>query len=241
MRQEKNFSFNSSRRSITSSPQKTTNPESQPWGHWVPGDWDRAGQTDAGLVSYTEIKRIFSQRKNDNNTNYYYVKRKNLPYIDATWEDDSIIKTYYNKALANNNAREKAKSNLWNYKESIKFFKETFKPLKEQPSFIGIESLRLRDYQIDGLNFLLKPWHNGAIALSTALYLSSFLQILKLPKGQQRENVFKTYQILDSNLAHVQLGRTPFSLRQEKNFSFNSSRQSITSPWVTVVVGWTGL
>ena len=113
------------------------------------------------LVSYTEIERIFSQRKNENNTNDYYVKWKNLAYIDATWEDESVMKTYYNEALTDYNARKKARSNPRSYKESMKFFKKTFKPLKEQPSFIGSESLRLRDYQMDGLNFMLKAWHNG--------------------------------------------------------------------------------
>ena len=140
------------------------------------------------LVSYTEIERIFSQRKNDNNKNdYYYVKWKNLPYHDATWEDESVIKTYYNEALADYNARKKAKTNPLSRKELNKFFKKTvmplkeqprsfigddrlsyrkifklpFKPLTEQPSFIGSESLKLRDFQMDGLNFMLQAWHNG--------------------------------------------------------------------------------
>ena len=113
------------------------------------------------LVSYTEIERIFSQRKNENNTNDYFVKWRNLAYVDATWEDESVIKTYYSEALTEYNARKKAKCNPRSYKESMKFFKKTFKPLKEQPSFIGSESLRLRDYQMDGLNFMLKAWHNG--------------------------------------------------------------------------------
>ena len=113
------------------------------------------------LVTYTEIERIFSQRKNENNTNDYFVKWRNLAYVDATWEDESVIKTYYSEALTEYNARKKAKCNPRSYKESMKFFKKTFKPLKEQPSFIGSESLRLRDYQMDGLNFMLKAWHNG--------------------------------------------------------------------------------
>ena len=72
-----------------------------------------------------------------------------------------MIKTYYTNDLAEYNARKKAKCNPRSYKESMKFFKKTFKPLKDQPTFIGSESLRLRDYQMDGLNFMLKAWHNG--------------------------------------------------------------------------------
>ena len=117
------------------------------------------------LVSYTEIERIFNQRMNENNTNDYYVKWKNLPYHDATWEDESVIKTYYKEALADYNARKIANINPLNREERTTFFKIfkgfPFEPLTEQPSFIGSESLRLRDYQMDGLNFMLQAWHNG--------------------------------------------------------------------------------
>ena len=75
------------------------------------------------LVSYTEIERIFSQRKNENN-DYYYVKWKNLPYLNATWENDSIIKTYYNDALADYNARKETKFNPLSREERTKFFKK---------------------------------------------------------------------------------------------------------------------
>ena len=75
------------------------------------------------LVSYTEIERIFSQRKNENN-DYYYVKWKNLPYLNATWENDSIIKTYYNEALADYNARKETKFNPLSREERTKFFKK---------------------------------------------------------------------------------------------------------------------
>jgi len=113
------------------------------------------------LQSYTEVDRVFSHRKNENNANDYYCKWKNLSYGDSTWEDETVVKNYYKEELDLYNARKKAKTNPRNYKDSMKYCKKSFKSMKEQPEYIGSETLRLRDYQLDGINFLLKAWHNG--------------------------------------------------------------------------------
>ena len=102
---------------------------------------------------------------------------------DSTWEDESIVSDYYHEALEDYNARKKQKSNPRNYKESMKFFKKQFKPLKEQPSFIGSEELRLRDYQMDGLNFMLKAWHNGdSLILADEMGLGKTIQSISFLK-----------------------------------------------------------
>ena len=135
------------------------------------------------LVTYTEIERIFSQGKNENNTNGYFVKWRNLSYQDSTWEDESVIKNHYYEALTEYDARKKAKCYPRQYEESMKFCKKIFKPLKEQPSFIGSESLRLRDYQMDGLNFMLKAWHNGdSLILADEMGLGKTIQSISFLK-----------------------------------------------------------
>ena len=113
------------------------------------------------LLTYMEVERIISTRKNESHGVDYYVKWKNLPYADCTWEDESVMDNYFAEALEEYRTRKKQRCNPRSYQESIKYFKKTFKSLKEQPSFIGSEELRLRDYQLDGLNFMLKAWHNG--------------------------------------------------------------------------------
>jgi len=113
------------------------------------------------LQSYTEVDRIFSHRKNENNALDYYVKWKNLSYGEASWEDETVVKNWYKEELDMYNARKKSKSNPRNYRDSMKLCKKTFKAMKEQPDYIGSDTLRLRDYQMDGINFLLKAWHNG--------------------------------------------------------------------------------
>ena len=113
------------------------------------------------LLTYMQVERIVSTRKNEGHGVDYYVKWLNLTYADSTWEDESVMENYFSEALEEYKARKKQNCNPRSYQESIKYFKKTFKSLKEQPSFIGSEELRLRDYQLDGLNFMLKAWHNG--------------------------------------------------------------------------------
>ena len=135
------------------------------------------------LWSYVEIERIFSHRKNESHTNDYYVKWKNLAYCDSTWEDESVMESYYSDVLNEYHTRRKNTCNPRSYKESMKFFKKTFKPLKEQPSFIGSDELRLRDYQMDGLNFMLKAWHNGdSLILADEMGLGKTIQSITFLK-----------------------------------------------------------
>ena len=135
------------------------------------------------LNTYIEVERIFSQRKNENNSLDYYVKWRNLSYAEASWEDETVISSYYDQALEEYNTRRKARCNPRSYKESMKFFKKTFKPLKEQPSFIGSDSLRLRDYQLDGLNFMLKAWHRGdSLILADEMGLGKTIQSISFLK-----------------------------------------------------------
>ena len=111
------------------------------------------------LKTYVEADRIFAQRKNEKSTFDYFVKWKNLPYSESTWEDDSVVNAYYADTLEEFDKRKKAKSNPKNYRESMKHVKKRFLAMKEQPEYLGSEELRLRDYQMEGVNFLLDAWH----------------------------------------------------------------------------------
>ena len=113
------------------------------------------------LTSYIEVERIFAQRKNEQGGLDYYVKWKNLPYSEATWEDESVLVNYYPEDLAVYTTRKKAKTNPRNYADAMKSVKKKFTPMKEQPPYLGSETLKLRDYQLDGINFLLNAWAKG--------------------------------------------------------------------------------
>ena len=45
------------------------------------------------------MDRIFAQRKNETGGQDFYVKWKNLPYSEATWEDETVVTNYYSPDL----------------------------------------------------------------------------------------------------------------------------------------------
>ena len=110
------------------------------------------------LTSYVQIDRIFAQRKNETGGTDYFVKWRNLPYSEATWEDMTVVSNYYSEDLAAYTARRRAKANPRNYAEAMKAVKKKFTPMKEQPSYLGSQELRLRDYQVRAsLQFIFYP------------------------------------------------------------------------------------
>ena len=112
------------------------------------------------LKTYLDPERIFAEEvKSDENETVYYVKWKNLPYNESTWEQAEVIKTYYPSTLEKYLTRKESKSNPVDYKQIVKTIKKRWQPMKEQPDYIGSETLKLGDYQLEGINFLLHAWH----------------------------------------------------------------------------------
>jgi len=108
-----------------------------------------------------EVESIFSHRMNNNNCTEYYVKWKNLSYAEATWEEESFIKTHHQEELDKYDEKRKSKTNPKSYCEAMKLSRRSFKPMKEQPGYIGGTGLQLRNYQLRGISFLLSAWHRG--------------------------------------------------------------------------------
>jgi Chromo (CHRromatin Organisation MOdifier) domain len=72
------------------------------------------------LLTYMEVDRIFASRKNENGGKDYYVKWRNLPYSEATWEDEFNINNYYAEALDKYNQRLKNRTNPRSYASAMK-------------------------------------------------------------------------------------------------------------------------
>ena len=104
----------------------------------------------------------------------YFCKWKGLPYAECTWEDGVLVSDTFqdeiDKYMYRNNSDcipcRSAKVNLHfnntcNDNE-LKVWRQRpkFVVLKEQPIFLGSGnvSLRLRDYQLDGVNWLVNTW-----------------------------------------------------------------------------------
>ena len=92
------------------------------------------------LKTHLEIERIFCKRKNEEDEVEFYVKWTNLPYREATWESEKIIKTFYLADYEKFKRRKKARTDPRDYKSSMKGVKVKFAAMKEQPDYIGSEN-----------------------------------------------------------------------------------------------------
>lgn len=109
---------------------------------------------------YIEVERILDMSENEdpaNNTvvKHYLVKWKSLQYEDSTWEleeDIDVDKIKQYKIFSEIPPKEK-----WKYKR--KPSADQWVQLKESPLYKGGNTLR--NYQLEGLNWLLFSWHNN--------------------------------------------------------------------------------
>lgn len=115
----------------------------------------------------------------------YLCKWEGLPYIECTWESGALILRNFADKIdeyLNRQKSQKIPSKLCRVLKS----RPKFVPCKTQPEYIGgREGLELRDYQLDGLNWLAHSWtkENGVIlademGLGKTIQTISFLSYL---------------------------------------------------------------
>ncbi|XP_077514180.1 chromodomain-helicase-DNA-binding protein 1 isoform X3 [Amblyomma americanum] len=115
----------------------------------------------------------------------YLCKWDGLPYSDCTWEDGNLIKRKFQHIIDQYHARQKSQKIPSKVCKVLKV-RPKFTPLKTQPSYIGgPQKLELRDYQLEGLNWLANSWckENGVIlademGLGKTIQTISFLTYL---------------------------------------------------------------
>uniref|UniRef100_A0A8C3QDJ7 Chromodomain helicase DNA binding protein 1 n=1 Tax=Geospiza parvula TaxID=87175 RepID=A0A8C3QDJ7_GEOPR len=91
----------------------------------------------------------------------YYCKWQGLPYSECSWEDGALIAKKFQARIDEYFSRNQSKTTPF---KDCKVLKQRprFVALKKQPSYIGgHESLELRDYQLNGLNWLAHSWCKG--------------------------------------------------------------------------------
>lgn len=95
----------------------------------------------------------------------YLCKWDGLPYSECTWEDGSLIHRKFSKKIEEYYARQKSQGIPSKLCRVLKN-RPKFVPLKTQPKYMGgTDDLELRDYQLEGLNWLAHSWckENGVI------------------------------------------------------------------------------
>lgn len=118
------------------------------------------------MGSYTTVERIVDMQWSDKDAEYpdYYVKWSNLPYSDATWENGQLIEEDNQEQIMQFKVREESKFTPSRSNKVLKY-RPKFHEEKEQPDFIGSGSQVMRDYQMEGVNWLVHAWtrHNSCI------------------------------------------------------------------------------
>ncbi|XP_077218818.1 protein CHROMATIN REMODELING 5-like isoform X2 [Tasmannia lanceolata] len=135
------------------------------------------------LKQYSQVERIFSDRiskgGSDDVTPEYLVKWQGLSYAEATWEKDIDI-AFAQDAIDEYKAREAAmtvQGKMVDFQR--KKSKASLRKLDEQPEWL--KGGKLRDYQLEGLNFLVNSWRNDTnVILADEMGLGKTVQSVSM-------------------------------------------------------------
>ncbi|NXB15435.1 CHD1 protein, partial [Rhagologus leucostigma] len=119
--------------------------------------------TDDLHKQYQIVERIIAHSNQKSAAGYpdYYCKWQGLPYSECSWEDGALIAKKFQVRIDEYFSRNQSKTTPF---KDCKVLKQRprFVALKKQPPYIGgHESLELRDYQLNGLNWLAHSWCKG--------------------------------------------------------------------------------
>lgn len=127
---------------------------------------------------------VHSRKNSSSNEPEYLCKWMGLPYAECSWEDGALIGKKFQHCIDSFNSRNNSKNTPV---KDCKVLRQRprFVTLKKQPTYIGGEGLELRDYQLEGLNWLAHSWckHNSVIlademGLGKTIQTISFLSYL---------------------------------------------------------------
>ncbi|XP_068661626.1 protein CHROMATIN REMODELING 5-like isoform X2 [Aristolochia californica] len=135
------------------------------------------------LKQYSQVERIFADRLNksggDDVTPEYLVKWRGLSYAEATWEKDTDI-AFAQDAIDEYKAREVTMAVQGKMVDlQRKKSKASLRKLDEQPEWL--KGGKLRDYQLEGLNFLVNSWRNDTnVILADEMGLGKTVQSVSM-------------------------------------------------------------
>lgn len=102
-----------------------------------------------------------------------------MPYSEATWEDGALIIKKWPEQIREFRDREDSKKTPSKHCKVLKY-RPKFHQLKEQPSYMGKdENCILRDYQMDGLNWMIHSWcKENSVILADEMGLGKTIQTI---------------------------------------------------------------
>lgn len=154
------------------------------------------------LKSYNFVERIIAQVTKPDNSVDYLCKWECLPYSDATWEDISLVQRKWNDKITEFDNREASKKTPSKHTKVLRY-RPKFHHVKEQPDYMGVDrGLILRDYQMDGLNWLILTWcKDNSVILADEMGLGKTIQTI----------CFLYYLFMEQNLHGPYLCVVPLS------------------------------
>nr|XP_033342119.1 chromodomain-helicase-DNA-binding protein 1 isoform X3 [Megalopta genalis] len=132
------------------------------------------------LKSYNNVERIIAEyKKPDSEHPDYYCKWESLPYAEATWEDGILIVKRWPEKIKEFREREESKRTPSKHCKVLKL-RPKFHQLKGQPDCMGKgRELILRDYQMDGLNWMIHSWcKENSVILADEMGLGKTIQTI---------------------------------------------------------------
>ncbi|KAL7870534.1 hypothetical protein SRHO_G00080310 [Serrasalmus rhombeus] len=126
----------------------------------------------------SQVPSDFPSHKTTSNEPEYLCKWMGLPYAECTWEDGTLIGKKFQSCIDSFNNRNVSKTIP---SKDCKVLKQRprFVALKKQPSYIGGENLELRDYQLDGVNWLAHSWCRcNSVILADEMGLGKTIQTI---------------------------------------------------------------
>uniref|UniRef100_A0A4W4H2M1 DNA helicase n=1 Tax=Electrophorus electricus TaxID=8005 RepID=A0A4W4H2M1_ELEEL len=111
---------------------------------------------------YQLVERIIGHSNQKSAAGYpdYLCKWQGLPYSECSWEDGALIARKFQKCIDDYMSRNQSKTIPFRDCKVLKQ-RPRFVPMKKQPHYIGDDGLELRDYQLDGLNWMAHSWCKG--------------------------------------------------------------------------------
>ncbi|XP_017464823.1 PREDICTED: chromodomain-helicase-DNA-binding protein 1 [Rhagoletis zephyria] len=129
------------------------------------------------LKSYNYVDRIIARNEKPDGMSEYLCKWQSLPYAEATWEDGVLVKRKWLRCVEQFEDREMSKCTPSRHCKVLKYRPKFYKT-REQPDFLA-EGLTLRDYQMDGLNWLLHSWcKENSVILADEMGLGKTIQTI---------------------------------------------------------------
>lgn len=135
------------------------------------------------IKQYSQVERVFADRASkvdgDGLVPEYLVKWQGLPYAESTWEKDTDIE-FAQEAIDEYKAREVATAVLGKTVDfQRKKSKASLRRLDDQPEWL--KGGKLRDYQLEGLNFLVNGWRNDTnVILADEMGLGKTIQSVSM-------------------------------------------------------------